>query len=158
MNTQPNAALESSFPRHVNAPAAVSPDTDLVLVDPTRALGEPVDLLAPLIAGAVFLFGFLISTLSLRHRIHGAFPLDPAQGHDVFASRYEFAGALIMGTALLVGIFYSLDALYGERRDRSIFFWKSLPVSDLITVLSKLAIPLVIVPMLSFAITVATQF
>ena len=63
-----------------------------------------------------------------------------------------------MGTALIVGIFYSLDALYGERRDRSILFWKSLPVSDLTTVLSKLTIPLVVLPLLSFAISLATQF
>jgi ABC-2 type transport system permease protein len=57
-----------------------------------------------------------------------------------------------------VGIFYSLDALYGERRDRSILFWKSLPVSDLTAVLSKLTIPLVILPLLSFAISLAIQF
>jgi ABC-2 type transport system permease protein len=63
-----------------------------------------------------------------------------------------------MGTALIVGIFYSLDALYGERRDRSILFWKSMPVSDLTTILSKLAIPLVIIPVLSYAIAVVTQF
>src|SRR5205085_5805305 len=60
-------------------------------------------------------------------------------------------------TAFIVGVFYSLDALYGERRDRSILFWKSLPVSDLTTVLSKLAIPLAILPLLSFVITIATQ-
>ena len=63
-----------------------------------------------------------------------------------------------MGIALVVGIFYSLDTLYGERRDRSILFWKSMPVSDLTTVLSKLAIPLVIIPVLSFAIALVTQF
>ena len=63
-----------------------------------------------------------------------------------------------MGIALVVGIFYSLDALYGERRDRSILFWKSMPVSDLTTVLSKLSIPLVVIPVLSFAIALVTQF
>jgi ABC-2 type transport system permease protein len=68
------------------------------------------------------------------------------------------SAALIMGIALVVGIFYSLDALYGERRDRSILFWKSMPVSDLTTVLSKLAIPLVIIPVLSYAIVLVTQF
>ena len=55
-------------------------------------------------------------------------------------------------------IFYCLDALHGERRDRSILFWKSLPVSDLTTVLSKASIPLVVLPLLTFAITVATQW
>ena len=55
-------------------------------------------------------------------------------------------------------MFYCLDALHGERRDRSILFWKSLPVSDLTTVLSKASIPLVVLPLLTFAITVATQW
>jgi ABC-2 type transport system permease protein len=93
----------------------------------------------------------------MRRRI-GALPLDPAQQHDLLTARYELSAALIMGTALIVGVFYSLDALYGERRDRSILFWKSLPVSDLTTVLSKLTIPLVILPLLSFVISLATQF
>jgi ABC-2 type transport system permease protein len=55
-------------------------------------------------------------------------------------------------------VFYCLDALYGERRDRSILFWKSLPVSDLATVLSKMITPLVILPLVSFAIAVVTQW
>ena len=54
-------------------------------------------------------------------------------------------------------LFYCLDALHGERRDRSILFWKSLPVSDLTTVLSKASIPLVVLPLVTFAITVVTQ-
>jgi ABC-2 type transport system permease protein len=54
-------------------------------------------------------------------------------------------------------VFYCLDALHGERRDRSILFWKSMPVSDLTTVLSKASIPLVVLPLLTFAIIVATQ-
>jgi ABC-2 type transport system permease protein len=60
-------------------------------------------------------------------------------------------------TAFIVGVFYSLDALHGERRDRSILFWKSLPVSDLTTVLSKASIPLVVLPLFVFAITVSLQ-
>src|SRR6266436_1715271 len=108
---------------------------------------------APLAAAAVFLFGFLIA---LPHHMRGVKTLD--QAHKVLDTPYELAAGLIMGTAFIVGIFYSLDALYGERRDRSILFWKSLPVSDLTTVLSKLTIPLVILPFLSFAIAVATQF
>jgi ABC-2 type transport system permease protein len=80
------------------------------------------------------------------------------QQRELFGQPYEFAEDLIMGTALLVGLFYSVDALYGERRDRSILFWKSAPVSDLITVLSKAAIPIVVLPLLAFAITVLTQW
>jgi len=57
-----------------------------------------------------------------------------------------------------VSVFYCIDALHGERRDRSILFWKSLPVSDLTTVLAKASIPLVILPLLTFAITFAMQW
>jgi ABC-2 type transport system permease protein len=114
--------------------------------------------LAPLAAAAIFLFGFLINLMNLRYRMHGVWPVDAAGQHDALALPFEMSAAMIMGIALVVGIFYSLDALYGERRDRSILFWKSMPVSDLTTVLSKLAIPLVIIPVLSFAIAVVTQF
>ncbi|HEY2361961.1 MAG TPA: ABC transporter permease [Candidatus Angelobacter sp.] len=113
--------------------------------------------LVPLVAAAVFLVGHVLNLISLRYRMHGVWPLDPAQKHHNSVP-YELSAALIMGTALIVGIFYSLDALYGERRDRSILFWKSLPVSDLTTVLSKLSIPLVIIPVLSYAIAIVTQF
>ena len=51
-----------------------------------------------------------------------------------------------------------LDAFYGERRDRSILFWKSLPVSDLTTILSKAIIPLAILPAVIFVAVIATQF
>jgi ABC-2 type transport system permease protein len=46
----------------------------------------------------------------------------------------------------IVIIFYLLDCLYAERKDRSILFWKSLPVSDTNTVLSKFVVASVIVP------------
>jgi ABC-2 type transport system permease protein len=64
---------------------------------------------------------------------------------------------MLILTAFIVGVFYCLDALYGERRDRSILFWKSLPVSDRTTLLSKATIPLVVLPLVTFAIVVATQ-
>jgi ABC-2 type transport system permease protein len=157
MNTQSNAVPESSFQPHGLAPATVSP-TKTLYWSIRRELWENRSIyVVPLVAAAVFLIGFFISMFSLRRRMHVDWSVS-AQGQDVFATRYELAAALIMGTALIVGIFYSLDALYGERRDRSVLFWKSLPVSDLITVLSKLTVPLVILPLLSFAIALATQF
>src|SRR6266567_8221665 len=157
MNTQSNAMTESSIQSQGTAPAAFSP-TRALYWSIRREIWENVSIyIAPLAAAALFLFGFAVNMLSMRRHL-GASPLDPAQPHDLLATRYELSAALIMGTALIVGVFYSLDALYGERRDRSILFWKSLPVSDLTTVLSKLTIPLVILPLLSFAITIATQF
>src|ERR1700675_4664244 len=157
MSTQSNAMPESFDSQRI-APAAMAATRPLYWSVRRELWVNRSIYIAPVVAAIVFLLGFFISMVSLRHRMHGVLPLDSAQGRDVFATRYELAAALIMGTALIVGIFYTLDALYGERRDRSILFWKSLPVSDLITVLSKLTIPIVILPLLSFAITIATQF
>ena len=109
--------------------------------------------IAPVAVAGVVLFGFLIATIG-----RAVATVDPARKAAVLAEPNSFAAVLIMGTAFIVGIFYSLDALYGERRDRSILFWKSLPVSDLTTVLSKLTVPLIILPLLSFTIAVVTQF
>lgn len=103
--------------------------------------------IAPTVAAALFLLGSVIFIVRLR--LHGQGP-----SYD----QYELGPALIMGTGLIVGVFYCLDALYGERRDRSILFWKSLPVSDVTAVLSKLTIPILVLPLLTFIITVATQF
>jgi ABC-2 type transport system permease protein len=113
--------------------------------------------IAPLIVTAFVLFGSFISIATTAHRMR-TFPApDPAKQHALVRP-FDMAPAPIMFATLLIGMFYSLDALYGERRDRSILFWKSLPVSDLTTVLSKASIPLVVLPLVTFAITVATQF
>ncbi len=156
MNTQSSAVPESPDSRGI-VPTPI-PWTRLMYWSVQRELWENRSIyIAPLGAAAVFLFVFMIHTMVLRYRRHGVWALSAADQHDVFAAPYQLAAALIMGTAVIVGFFYSLDALYGERRDRSILFWKSLPVSDLTTVLSKLSIPLAILPLLSFAITVVTQ-
>ena len=54
-------------------------------------------------------------------------------------------------------VFYALDALYAERRDRSILFWRSIPLTDFETVLSKLVTALLVIPLVTFAVIVATH-
>ena len=56
-----------------------------------------------------------------------------------------------------VAFFYCLGALYDERKDRSVLFWKSLPVSDAETVLSKAASALLVAPILAVAAGLATM-
>jgi ABC-2 type transport system permease protein len=153
MNTPSNAINRASLGSQGIAPAVISAARPFYW-SVRRELWENRSIyFVPLIAAAIFLFGFLINLINLRYHIRGV-----AWTHETFSMPHEISGALIMGTALIVGIFYSLDALYGERRDRSILFWKSLPVSDRTAVLSKLSIPLVVIPLLSFAITLVTQF
>lgn len=62
---------------------------------------------------------------------------------------------MVMGT---IAFFYALDSLYSDRRDRSVLFWKSLPLSDAETVLSKFAVAAVVIPLVSLAGAVLAQF
>ncbi len=114
--------------------------------------------IAPLVVAGIILFGSIVSASHLPERRHNAMLLDPAHRRAAIEMPYDIAAMMIIFTAFIVGIFYCLDALHGERRERSILFWKSLPVSDLTTVLSKVIIPLVVLPLVSFAIIVVTQF
>ena len=157
MNTPSNAMPESYDAQRV-VPASLSV-TRPMYWSVRRELWENRSIyIAPLVAAAVILFGFLISMIHLSNKMRATLALDPANQHEALAEPYDAAAGLLMGTALIVGVFYCLDALHGERRDRSILFWKSLPVSDLTTVLSKASIPLLVLPLFTFAITVVTQW
>jgi ABC-2 type transport system permease protein len=150
MNTQSNE-IPNSFNARTNQSAKAM--TRPFYWSVRRELWENRSVaIVPLAVAAVALFGFLIATIGRAL----ATP-DLVQRRAVLGEPYHFVSALIMGAAFIVGIFYSLDALHGERRDRSILFWKSLPVSDLTTVLSKLSIPIVFLPLFSFAIVVVAQ-
>jgi ABC-2 type transport system permease protein len=67
-----------------------------------------------------------------------------------------FTGFLVLLMGAVV-FFYLADCLYAERKDRSILFWKSLPVSDWITVLSKVAVALVVMPVAIWALALVAN-
>ena len=77
---------------------------------------------------------------------------------NVSANNYIAIGAPIFIVLPVVAFFYCLAALYDDRRDRSILFWKSLPVSDTTTVLSKLLTALVLAPAITIGIASAAAF
>jgi ABC-2 type transport system permease protein len=157
MNSESSAVAES-FESRAIAPAVIPGNRRMYWLM-RRELWENRSIyLAPLAVAAVFLFGFLISLIYLPARIRAAAALGPMKQHELIAQPYFFVGGVMMLTTLVVGVFYCLDALHGERRDRSILFWKSLPVSDLETVLSKAITPIVILPLVAFALAVVTQW
>lgn len=72
--------------------------------------------------------------------------------------------AVLWGTTLLwqsvlfiVLFFYCIGCLYDDRRDRSVLFWKSMPVSDLETVGSKAFTALLVAPLFMFGVMVVGQ-
>ena len=62
---------------------------------------------------------------------------------------------VMQAVLFFVLFFYLLGALYDDRRDRSILFWKSLPVSDTETVLAKVVVAAIGAPLLAWGVTVA---
>ncbi len=92
----------------------------------------------------------LVAVSLLIGRINLGLPdqvLTPQQKVAIFSiAQWALAQPLFAVTTIVVG-FYLLDCLYAERKDRSILFWKSLPVSDGLTVGSKCLVAAVIVPL-----------
>jgi len=112
-------------------------------------------LLAPAAIAAIGFVGFLISAFGLPNALRAV----EASGKRsaLLLGPHSFVALAVLATGLLVGMFYAAGALQSERRDRSLLFWKSMPVSDRMTVLSKAAVPILVIPLATLAITIGTQ-
>ena len=138
-------------PRSDAAPAAKRPG-EVLLTLVRRELWEHRALwLAPLAVAA------LLALVAAIGRVH----IDMEEAPDLTSESQRVALFSIIQfvlaiplylVAVFVGSYYLLDCLYAERKDRSILFWKSLPVSDGLTVCSKLLVALVVVPFGVFAL------
>jgi ABC-2 type transport system permease protein len=113
--------------------------------------------IAPLAVATLALLGFGVSLVQLPHTIRETAALGGMEQRTALIRPYTFSAYLLMATTFIVSIFYCLDALQGERRDRSVLFWKSLPVSDSTTVIAKASVPLVILPLITVALTLAVH-
>ena len=82
--------------------------------------------------------------LDLDNTIDGALDM-------VIAKSLNSMNYLIMMVMFVVAIFYALSCLFNERQDDSVLFWRSLPISDTITVVSKLLVALVLIPIVIIA-------
>jgi ABC-2 type transport system permease protein len=112
---------------------------------------------APVVVGAVVLTAFMVNAIHLAGRPGAPLQLQIPSQPTPIEQPYAIAAILIVLSGLLAGAFYSIEALHRERVDRSIVFWKSLPVSDLSTVLSKATIPLVVLPLVMIVVIVITH-
>jgi ABC-2 type transport system permease protein len=64
---------------------------------------------------------------------------------------------IFLFTLAILTVFYTLDSLYAERKDKSILFWRSLPVTDAETVISKLLTAIVVIPLVAIAAIIVTH-
>jgi ABC-2 type transport system permease protein len=109
--------------------------------------------IAPLLV-AVLLIGAL-ATAGRIQLYEGA--ADPARVNTTFQLMLLGWDVPFLLTAGLVVVVYLLDCLYGERRDRSILFWRSMPVSDTQAVLAKLLVAMVAVPLGTYLLAAVTS-
>ncbi|KRE90581.1 hypothetical protein ASG87_18685 [Frateuria sp. Soil773] len=125
---------------------------------------------APLVTGGVFLLLNLMGIVTgevfgFRHGIRfGSMDFASALNHlgpndagkiamvvDTLMVSSSVLLKLVLG---IVVFFYLLGSLYDDRRDRSLLFWKSLPLSDTETVASKLVAGLVVAPAIAFVTSI----
>jgi len=157
VSTRPGDVTASTVDTPAVAPAVLGATRPLYW-SVRRELWENRSLsVGPLVAFAAVLFGFTIRTLTLPARLRALPALDAARLDAMILGPFTLAASVIVVASYIVGVFYSVDALHGERRDRSILFWKSLPVSALTTVLARAAIPMAVLPLFAFAASMATQ-
>jgi ABC-2 type transport system permease protein len=158
MTTPSNAVPQSTYDAQAAVSAAAAPTHSLYWCVRRELWENRYLYFAPLAVAGIFLVGNLIGLVHLPGHMRALASADPEKYRAAILQPYDISAAFMMGAYILVTLFYCADALYSERRDRSILFWKSLPVSDATTVLAKASIPFIILPLLTFAITLVLQF
>ncbi len=121
---------------------------------------------APAVIGGLLLLVAILSVVGVASVHVGNMPFDAMEAARRLDA--ETAGPLLQIGFMTIGVtfntvmifviaFYLLDSLYADRKDRSILFWKSLPVSDTTIVLSKLATAAIVIPLVTLAVFLVTD-
>ena len=95
--------------------------------------------------------GFLILA-ALFGKVEGLGLASQIPGRPVTLLFLVAVGLTFFAVMSIYSTWYLLDCLHADRKDRSVLFWKSLPISDTTTVLSKLLTALIVIPLVYFAL------
>lgn len=125
---------------------------------------HPAFYIAPMVVGLIVL-GIVLTAFVQGVGEHVGYDLMVEELTESSTEKLSVAYGWLMGataivfnvTFIFVLFFYLLDALYAERKERSILFWKSLPVTDTETVLSKVATAVFVMPLLTLAVIAITH-
>jgi ABC-2 type transport system permease protein len=104
----------------------------------------------PAVFGALLILAALFGQVSIP-KLNS-----PAEMHEAAGAFQVIVGAMFYVVMSVYATWYLLDCLYADRRDRSILFWKSLPLSDARTVLIKLLVGMILIPLVYFVAADAT--
>lgn len=125
---------------------------------------HPAFYVAPLVVAALILVSgiynafYTVSKYVGYERLVSVLGAVPEVARPVMYSWWPVLVIVFNAVTVFVIAFYLMDCLYADRKDRSILFWKSLPVSDSATVLSKLVTAMLTIPAITFVITVVSCF
>ena len=120
-------------------------------------------LVVPVVVAVVMSLASLTGQVSFDHKELLDMGIVGAQNLPENARALALSGIMVTLSSPFVfamwilTIFYTLDSLYAERKDRSILFWRSIPVTDFETVLSKLLTAMIAIPVITLAIIIATH-
>jgi len=121
----------------------------------------------PLVIGGIYLIGMLMAIFTTVHFDNDLYTFKELV--KVVSSQSESLRSVVVYNGILVSselftvvlgfvvFFYLLGALYDDRKDRSILFWKSLPASDTLTLVSKLVVAMLLAPVIFWVIFLLTQ-
>lgn len=112
--------------------------------------------LAPAGVAAFAVVALVVHAVTMPSHMPGMLANDPANPQSASVT-YRVVATVMVLTSFVTGAFYCLEGLSAERRDRSILFWKSVPVSDRTTVLAKATVALGVLPAVTFAAIVAVH-
>ena len=115
-----------------------------------------------LIIGGYFTSLFLVEQMSsgefTKQGLQELAKLTQDQLAVVWSGQIVGLSALFISVLFIVMFFYILGSLYNDRKDQSILFWKSLPISDVQTVVSKLMTATLVVPLVYTVIVMLLSF
>ena len=94
---------------------------------------------------------------AVNFTVLGASNLSEAHRAAVLSALMAGVGALFALSMIILIVFYTLDSLYAERKDRSILFWRSMPTTDTETVVSKLLMAMLVIPLTTIAAVIVTH-
>jgi ABC-2 type transport system permease protein len=121
----------------------------------------------PLVIGGIYIAFLLMSIFTTAHIDSDLYTFreavrflaeQPVEFRAVHGQEVLLGSSVFFTLVLsFVVFFYLLGALYDDRKDRSILFWKSLPASDTLTITSKLLSAMILAPLMFWVVFVTTQ-
>ena len=112
---------------------------------------------APLLMAGIALVAMLFHMRRVVPNIRMLEAMEPAKQAASALLPFGITASAVLATSWIVAVYYCIESLHSERRDRSILFWKSMPVSDGETVASKAVMALVVIPLAGLVVALGLQ-